>query len=108
MLNSHVWLVVTIYNNTDMDISIIAKSSISSAGLENRNQMDRMNILYLCHLGPAVDQQGSSFVQDRDYYHQLVYPVLLSTHTHLPSFLFVSKYNSLELPDTNKVQPRMI
>lgn len=44
MLNSHTWLVVTVLDNTEMRHSILAESSIGSAGLENKNQMDRMDI----------------------------------------------------------------
>lgn len=92
-----------------MDISIIAESSISSAGVENSNQMGRMNIPYLYHLGAVV---GASRLVGAtcktDYYHPLVHPVLFNTHAHLSSFLFISKYYSVQLPDANKVESRII
>lgn len=90
-----------------MGISITAVSSISSAGLENRNQIGRLNIPYLYHLGAVVgDSRLVGAMCKTDYYHPLVHPVLFNTHTHLSSFLF--KYNSVQLPDANKVEPRMI
>lgn len=100
MLNSHFWLVVTILDNTELGHSIIAESSTSSAGLENKNQMAGMNIPHLQHLGQAMGQQARSFVQNR-----LSLPTgppcsPQSAHTYLP-LLLIRKSNEAELPDTD-------
>lgn len=89
MLISHTWLAGTIQDNTDVE-HFPHCSKFCCTGLENKNQMDRMNFFYFYHLGPAAGGlQARSYGKDWDYYLPLIRPVLLSAPIHPSSFLCI-------------------